>query len=155
MLSRACEIRLLHQDDIPLIVAAFAELGWDKPTSLYQQYLTEQETHQRCVWVAFNDGVFLGYITLKWYSEYAPFHQQNIPEIVDLNVLPKFRKQGIGDQLMEKAYQFAVENNAKEIQLNTYFPGAHAFFLVLGFETVAVIPNWKYGLDCYLMRRKI
>lgn len=97
------EFRPLQQEDIPLIVAAFAELGWDKPSSLYQQYLAEQENHQRCVWVAFKEGAFVGYITLKWQSEYAPFGKQNIPEIIDLNVLPKFRKKGIGSKLLDLA----------------------------------------------------
>ena len=105
------EFRLLQQEDIPLIVAAFAELGWDKPASLYQQYLTEQENHQRCVWVAFKEGVFVGYITLKWQSEYASFHQQGIPEISDLNVLPKFRKEGIGSKLLDLAEAEAVKKS--------------------------------------------
>lgn len=97
------EFRILQQDDIPLIVAAFAELGWDKPTSLYQQYLAEHGNHQRFVWVAFKESAFVGYITLKWQSEYAPFHKKAIPEIVDLNVLPKYRKQGIGSKLLDLA----------------------------------------------------
>ena len=105
------EIRPLQQNDIPLIVDAFAELGWDKPASLYQQYLAEQENRQRCVWVAFNERTFVGYITLKWQSEYAPFHQKGIPEIVDLNVLPKFRKQGIGSKLLDLAEAEAVKKS--------------------------------------------
>ena len=105
------EFKSLQQTDIPFIVAAFAELGWDKPASLYQQYLLEQENHQRCVWVAFQEGIFVGYITLKWHSEYAPFHQQGIPEIIDLNVLPKFRKQGIGSKLLDLAETEAQKKN--------------------------------------------
>ncbi|MBA3814276.1 MAG: GNAT family N-acetyltransferase [Alphaproteobacteria bacterium] len=98
-----CEVSFLQQNHVPLLVTAFAELGWDKPASLYQQYLAEQENHQRCVWVALQEGSFAGYITLKWQSEYAPFHQQYIPEISDFNVLPTFRKQGIGSKLLDLA----------------------------------------------------
>jgi hypothetical protein len=76
-------IRRIHSHDISLIVAAFAELGWDKPASLYQQYWAEQENHQRCVWVTFKERIFVGYITLKWHSEYAPFHKKGIPDIVN------------------------------------------------------------------------
>ena len=65
------------------------------------------------------------------------------------------RKHSIGKQLMEKAVLWAIHNNGTEIQLNTYFKDAHDFFLSCGFEDVAVITNWKYGLDCYLMRRKV
>ena len=105
------EFRPLQQNDIPLIVAAFAALGWKKPASFYQQYLVEQESQQRCVWVAFKEAEFLGYVTLKWHSEYAPFNQQGIPEIVDLNVLAKFRKHGIGSKLLDLAEAEAVKKS--------------------------------------------
>lgn len=55
---------------------------------------------------------------------------------------------------MEIASQFAAQKKDIEIQLNTYFNGANDLFLSCGFEGVAVIPNWKYGLDCYLLRRR-
>lgn len=97
------EIRSLQQNDIPLLVSAFKEIGWNKPASLYEKYVEEQDKQQRGVWVAFKDGLFLGYVTLKWYSEYAPFKQQGIPEISDLNVLPQFRQQGIGSKLLDWA----------------------------------------------------
>ncbi len=98
-----CEFRSLTQDDIPSIVSAFTELGWHKPQSLYEKYFEEQENNQRCVWVALKEGAFAGYVTLKWHSKYALFHEENIPEISDLNVLPKFRKQRIGSALLERA----------------------------------------------------
>lgn len=79
----------------------------------------------------------------------------NILWIDALWVEARFRNNGIGKQLMEKASQFAVQNKVREIQLNTYFKDAHDFFLSRGFEDVAIIPNWKYALDCYLMRRSV
>jgi GNAT superfamily N-acetyltransferase len=55
------------------------------------------------VFVAFVNGEFAGYLTICWHSLYEPFRKENIPEIVDFNVLPKFRRQGIGTQLMDMA----------------------------------------------------
>jgi ribosomal protein S18 acetylase RimI-like enzyme len=46
---------------------------------------------------------FAGYLTICWTSNYEPFRAEHIPEIVDFNVLPEFRRLGIGTQLMEKA----------------------------------------------------
>ncbi len=66
-----------------------------------------------------------------------------------------FRKQGIGKMLIEKIIRFAVAGKTKELQLNTYFKEAHDFFLACGFEDVVAIPNWKYSLTCYLMRKKL
>ena len=96
-------IRLLESEDIPQIAAAFEELGWDKPASQYERYLAEQIFDARDVHVAFVESEFAGYITICWTSTYPAFREAKIPEIVDFNVLPKFRRQGVGTALMNKA----------------------------------------------------
>lgn len=96
-------IQLLESKDIQDIAKAFQELGWDKPAVQYENYYTEQESGARKVFVAFVNGSFAGYLTICWSSTYPPFQEANIPEIVDFNVLPKFRRQGIGTALMDKA----------------------------------------------------
>src|SRR3972149_9260966 len=63
----------------------------------------EQEMEFRDVYVAFEKGRFAGYLTICWTSSYKPFEKEGIPEIVDLNVLPNFRRQGVGTKLMDKA----------------------------------------------------
>ncbi len=96
-------IRLLESKDIPEIAKAFQGLGWNKPASQYERYLMEQALEVRDVYVAFINAQFTGYLTICWSSSYAPFQKEKIPEIVDFNVLPNFRRQGIGTQLMDKA----------------------------------------------------
>jgi ribosomal protein S18 acetylase RimI-like enzyme len=96
-------IRNLQAADIQSIAQAFAELGWNKPASQYEHYLSQQDAGQREVLVAFVDGEFAGYVTIVWASEYEPFCNAAIPEIVDFNVLPKFRRRGIGTKLMDEA----------------------------------------------------
>ena len=96
-------IRPLESKDIPEIAEAFQDLGWDKPASQYERYLMEQALEVRDVYVAFVQGKFAGYLTISWTSHYGPFRKENVPEIVDFNVLPKFRRQGIGTDLMDKA----------------------------------------------------
>ena len=96
-------IRLLESDDIPEIAKAFRQLGWDKPALQYERYLMEQVLEIRDVYIAFTEERFVGYLTICWISSYEPFRREKIPEIVDFNVLPKFRRQGIGTQLMDKA----------------------------------------------------
>jgi GNAT superfamily N-acetyltransferase len=104
-------IRLLETQDIPQIAAAFASLGWNKPASQYERYLAEQESGQRTVFVAFMDAVFAGYVTVQWLSHYPPFQEANIPEIVDFNVLPDYRRQGIGSRLMDEAEQAVAQRS--------------------------------------------
>ena len=96
-------IRLLESKDIPEIAKAFQQLGWRKPASQYERYLMEQSLGLRHVFVAFVERKFAGYLTICWNSLYEPFRNEAIPEIVDFNVLPKFRRQGIGTQLMDVA----------------------------------------------------
>lgn len=107
----AIKVRHLLETDIPIIVQAFQAIGWEKPTSLYEGYLKESERGERQVWVAFSDDLFAGYITLKRQSLYPSFMEQGIPEIMDLNVLPQFRKQGIGTQLLCTAEQEAAKQH--------------------------------------------
>lgn len=96
-------IRPFDNRDIPGIAKAFDELGWNKPTSQYERYWMEQILNIRDMYVAFVQDQFAGYVTVYWQSGYNPFRQRNIPEIMDFNVLPRFRRMGIGTQLMDKA----------------------------------------------------
>ncbi len=96
-------LRNLTENDIPIIVKAFCNIGWNKPASQYNKYLQEQNNDIREVIVVFENEKFVGYTTLLWTSEYPPFKSQNIPEISDLNVLPNFRKKGIGSLLIDTA----------------------------------------------------
>ena len=96
-------IRPFDSKDIPEITRAFEEIGWNKPASQYEIYLAEQKFRLRDVYVAMSKGQFAGYLTVAWKSSYEPFRTAGIPEITDFNVLPKFRRKGIGTQLMEQA----------------------------------------------------
>lgn len=103
MLRIRSDIRLLESKDIAPIAKAFKELGWNKPQTQYESYWLEQELEIRDVYVAFAEEQFAGYLTICWKSGYEPFREKKIPEITDFNVLPGFRRMGIGTQLMDKA----------------------------------------------------
>ena len=96
-------IRPLQAQDIQPIADAFTQIGWNKPASQYERYLAEQTSGQRDVLVALVDDVFAGYVTIVWTSEYPPFQEAGIPEVVDFNVLPHYRRQKIGTKLMDEA----------------------------------------------------
>lgn len=80
----------------------------ETPPSLFEEYLKEQELGDRLVWVAHFKGEFVVYVTLKWQSQYSSFKAQNTPEIIDLNVLPAYRKMGIGSLLLDNAEKEAL-----------------------------------------------
>jgi len=111
MEKRYQSLRLLSVDDIPILVEAFNTIGWSKPSSLFEQYLKESEAAERLIWVVFIHDRFAGYITLKSQSQYEPFARDRIPEIMDLNVLPSFRKTGVGSMLLDIAEKEAATKN--------------------------------------------
>jgi GNAT superfamily N-acetyltransferase len=96
-------IRPLEDGDVAPISTAFDSLGWNKPRTQYERYLSEQQRGVRAVFVAFVDDEFAGYLTVNWNPTYPPFRDDGIPEIQDFNVLPRFRRQGIGTRLMDEA----------------------------------------------------
>jgi GNAT superfamily N-acetyltransferase len=103
-------IRPLQAQDIPVIVAAFAAVGWSgKDTAQYERYLALQEQGQRPILTAWWNGVFAGYGCLVWQPEYPPYREADIPEIQDLNVLPDFRRRGIASRIMDEAERIAAE----------------------------------------------
>lgn len=99
----ALQLRELRPGDPRTISSEFGQIGWRKPESIFERYLSEQSSGERIVIVAEAGGVFAGYLTVKLKSDYVRFRINNIPEIKDLNVLPKFRRQGIATTLIGKA----------------------------------------------------
>lgn len=105
-------IRTLEERDIEPIVAAFHDLGWDKPRSQYEIYLSEQRVGARTVLVAFAGRDFAGYVTINWRPGYPLFRADGVPEIQDFNVLPRFRWRGIGTRLMDEAERKVSESSS-------------------------------------------
>jgi GNAT superfamily N-acetyltransferase len=96
-------IRGLAPGDAQVFSRAFSDLGWNKPVSQYERYLREQDSGARDVFVAEVDSIFTGYVCVEWVSKYKPFAENGVPEITDLNVLPSFRRRGIGNALLGAA----------------------------------------------------
>ena len=103
MMHNHFHIEPLSSSLIPNIVESFHLANWPKPASLFENYLKEQNENERLIWVALSENHIAGYITLKWHSAYPTFQKQSIPEIMDFNVLPNFRNQGIGSALLTVA----------------------------------------------------
>ncbi len=110
-MNEKLKIRSICENDPELISAAFSEIGWNKPLVQYEKYFEEQREGLRNVLVATINGMFAGYITILWKSNYSPFHKAGIPEIQDFNVLPHFRKRGIGISLLTCAEKLVTERS--------------------------------------------
>jgi GNAT superfamily N-acetyltransferase len=109
-------IRTMIESDIDAIVAAF--VGWHKERPQYEGYFAEQESGQRTVLVALDGDSVIAYGTLIWQPEYAHFREQNIPEIVDLNVITPLQGQGIGTALIRRCEQDAAARGYQVIGIS-------------------------------------
>lgn len=106
------DIRPLQDADLEVIPPAFAAVAWPgKSVGQYQRYLREQAAGERLILVARADGTFAGYLTVRWDSTYPPFRDGGIPEIQDFNVLPDFRRRGVGTALVDAAEKAIAERS--------------------------------------------
>jgi len=96
-------LREIRKADCQKISDSFLEQGWNKSISQYERYVELQENGERDVILAEFNLQFAGYLTISWISDYKPFQEAEIPEIVDVNVLKKYQRLGIGSKLMDEA----------------------------------------------------
>ena len=96
-------IRSMQKPDIDAIYREFLNLGWHPNRDIYEEYLEQQETGERFVFVAELQQQYCGYVTLRPQAVHGPFAGKGIPEICDFNVLPPYRRKGIGTKLLDQA----------------------------------------------------
>lgn len=130
------EIRLMQPTDATTISQAFARIGWDKPVAQFDRYLAQQEEGGRICWVASVDDVFAGYVTLRWNPDSPGLAGTGIPEILDLNVLPEFRRRGIASRLLDLAEEAAKERSRVigiGVGLHPGYNGAQRLYVKRGY----------------------
>jgi GNAT superfamily N-acetyltransferase len=139
-------IRPLEEQDIPAIAGAFAEIGWNKPASQYSRYLMEQSLNICKMYAGFVQTEFAGYLLIYWASGYKPFRDRNIPEIVDFNVLPQFRRKGIGSRLMDKAEDEIAKVSATAgigVGMTADYGAAQRLYVLRGYVPDGLGLHWR------------
>ena len=110
-------VKELCKNHIKDIGQIFAQAPWYKSHEIFDKYYQEHINGTRTVWVGFINNAIAGYITLTYKSSYLSFCHQNIPEIMDLNVVPHHRNQGLATQLLDHVEQYALQKGYQEIGL--------------------------------------
>ncbi|SRR5258708_1229450 len=139
----AVQIRILSESDPETISAEFRNIGWGKLVAQYECYLAEQTAGSRICFVANVDGKFAGYVTVNWAPQYIGAVELGIPEIEDLNVLPAFRRKGIGTRLLERAEEeVALRSNVVGIGVGLHpaYNAAQRLYVKRGY-----IPDGRGG----------
>lgn len=102
-------IRDMAIDDAEAIAAEERAQGWNQSADKYCERLRHRD-EGRCIALAAEyRGSIAGYISVYPNSEWGAFGGKGYPEIVDLGVLEKFRRLGIGSRLMDAAEQIASQ----------------------------------------------
>ncbi len=101
--------------DVPLAElceAQFSQIGWRKPPGYFLECLTAQQEGESVGFVAHEPGQYVGHVKLVWRPDYPHFKAAGTPEIQDLNVLPTYRRQGIGTALIARCESEALVRTA-------------------------------------------
>ena len=101
----------ITQKDAQFFADYFKKLGWHKPLSQFEDYITEAAQGMRTNLVAKVNNIPVGYLTILWESDHPYFRARNIPEIKDLNIFPDERGKGFGKALLQAAEKCVFERS--------------------------------------------
>lgn len=153
------KIKNIENVDIKNLFDAFNEVGWLKPIEIFQKYFEEQENNERIIYVAYVEDEIAGYGTLIYKSSYPYFAERNIPEIMDLNILSKFRNFGIATKILDILEKEASEfSETVGIGVGLYkdYGSAQSIYIKRGYlpnkggityEYKNVVPGESYRVD--------
>jgi GNAT superfamily N-acetyltransferase len=77
-----------------------SQIGYTKPDGYFRACLASQDAGKLTTFVAHEKERYAGHVKLVWHADYPTFREQDMPEIQDLNVLPRHRKKGVGTTLI-------------------------------------------------------
>lgn len=108
-------LKEISRNELALFQESFKDTYLSDRFDLFKKYLKEHSEKNRYVLLACSDEKIVGYVTLKYVSDYENFARNHIPEIVDFNVVPRFRKQGIGRKLLKRIESIAKKSGYAQI----------------------------------------
>lgn len=151
-------IEVLSDTNIGALAHVFAPSPYNKPWSIFELYLLEQEQGMREVFVKKVNDAIVGYGSVVWHSPYAPFVEQNIPEIKDVNVLVGYRRLGYGKALIQYAQELVCNAGYPVIGIGVGvtpdYAAARSLYLSLGYtlDDRGVCPD-EWGGAEYLTKK--
>ncbi len=103
----------------------------------YDRCFERQSLQEIEIIIALCKDKVVGYVLLNWQPKYAYFKKLGIAEIQDLNVISEFRRNGVGQSLVEFCEKLALEKGYSEIGigvgLDSSFGAAQRIYARLGY----------------------
>jgi len=97
------QIRRADENDVPALYEFYAHIG-KKDDGYFEEALGRAH-----IFMAHDADTLCAFCLLNWDPRYAFYKKLGIPEIQDINVLPKYRRNGIATQLITHCENLARE----------------------------------------------
>lgn len=101
------EIRSMQDGDVDFIFTGLMDHDVQKPRAYVERCWHENLSEQRTTFLAVVQGKFAGWGHLVYVCDYSFFREHGIPEIQNFDVIPPYRRRGVGTQLMDAIEEFA------------------------------------------------
>ncbi len=136
-MTQTYTIEYLKYKDINRLQAFVEALKTVKNTDYFERQFKYVEEKLRTIVIAKFDKDDAGYAIFNKAPKYNLFRRLGIPEIQDLNVLPEFRRQGVGRAIITKGEQWALENGFDTmgigVGLHSTFGAAQRLYIRMGY----------------------
>ncbi|MBP1989544.1 GNAT family N-acetyltransferase [Paenibacillus eucommiae] len=111
-MSVPLQIRRMTQSDIDIIHKGLSGNDISKPLDYVKSCWEENKNKERVTLLVFYENEFVGWGHVVYKSQYPYFSENDIPEIQNFDIIPPFRKRGIGSVLIEALEEdaFAMSN---------------------------------------------
>lgn len=104
-------IRSMNKEDSHILHELRLTHGWFSELSVFNEYFKFQEMGELYCFIATINTEIAGYTALKRHAKSGPYKDLGFPELSDFNVFEKYRRQGIGNQMMDIVENFASQLN--------------------------------------------
>ena len=129
-------IEQLSADRVDWLASEFTRLAWAKSVGYFRECFTSQQRGEMIVLIARSGDQLHGYLKVVWHPHYAPFMKKEIPEIQDLNVVPRSRRNGMATRLMDRAEHIISERSSVAgigVGLHPGYAAAQRMYVLRGY----------------------
>lgn len=130
-------IRTASAEDVKTLEAFVESMGHVKDPEYFARQYEYQTAGERIIFLADYEDVLAGYCILNWQPKYAFFKKMGFPEIQDLNVYPKQRRQGIATVMIahceNRAHEKGLEYMGIAVGVHSGFGPAQILYANLGY----------------------
>lgn len=137
-MSGILSIRTITTQDLPALYDLVIALNGDKCGGYFERCLERQDQGELDFLIASADGVDVGYGIYNRVPKYRLYKALGIPEIQDLNIVPKYRNRGYATQVIayceDQARRDGHDQIGISVGLNADFGAAQRLYWKLGYQ---------------------